>query len=312
MRAAIFDLDGTLAENGYRLHHVTGGKRDWDAFFAAVEDDAVVGPIRDLLFTVSHDYAIIICSGRTASCREATERWLTNNGIGYSELYMRAVGDFRPDHTVKAEMLLAMRDDGYDPWLVVDDRPSVVAMWREQGLTCLQCRATEEFAPTKGALLTIMVGPTGAGKSTWLDWSGHRYGIRPDQVLSSDGIRLELCGDELDQSRNDEVFAALHAVVRARISHGLPTTVDATNIRTKDRKAVAALAGGGPVRYVVIDRPMAEKYRDAYWRANLKDKDGKPFDLIAKHAQTFASNLKDILAGDGLPNVTVVDLRRTA
>lgn len=54
-----------------------------------------------------------------------------------------------------------------------------------------------------------------------------------------------------------------------------------------------------------LDRPMEEKRRDAGWRAELS------FDLLAKHDQTFRSQIGDILAGDGLPNITVVDLRRT-
>lgn len=69
--------------------------------------------------------------------------------------------------------------------------------------------------------------------------------------------------------------------------------------------AVAALSPNGPVRYMVINRPMEEKRRDAEWRAKL------PFDLLEKHEQTFRSQLADILAGDNLPNVTVVDLRKT-
>jgi hypothetical protein len=63
------------------------------------------------------------------------------------------------------------------------------------------------------------------------------------------------------------------------------------------------------VHYVVIDRPMEDKRRNAGWRAEIVGKDGAPFDLISKHDQMFRSQLKDILAGDGLPNVVVVDMR---
>ena len=48
---------------------------------------------------------------------------------------------------------------------------------------------------------------------------------------------------------------------------------------------------------------MEEKRRDGGWRNSL------PIDLLAKHEATFASQLKDILAGDNRPNVEVVDLR---
>jgi hypothetical protein len=60
---------------------------------------------------------------------------------------------------------------------------------------------------------------------------------------------------------------------------------------------------------VVVNRPMALKKRDAGWRANVTMRDGAT--LIEAHEQRFQSQLKDILRGDGLSNVTVVDARMT-
>lgn len=305
----IFDIDGTLADASHRLHYVTAGNRDWDAFFAAMGKDTIVPAIRDLLWLLEDRSHIVLCTGRPDNYREVTKRWLSDNTVPYRELYMRAAGDHRADYVVKAEMLRAMRVDGYKPWLAVDDRPSIVKMWRENGITCLQCREwlDDRSNATKPGLLTLMIGPSGAGKTTWLDTSDARgLGIELNQVVSSDAIRRDLCGDFRDQTRNDEVFAALHAIVRTRVDHGLPTAVDATNLRRKDRMVVVALTPPlAPVRYVVIDRPEAEKRRDAGWRADL------PFDLIARHEQTFRSQLAEILRGDDLPNVEVIDRRRS-
>lgn len=306
INAVIFDIDGTLADASHRLHHVTGDKRDWPAFFAAMGDDPCHEPINDLARAMRHDgNQLVLCSGRPEDYRAVTEAWLLRYEVPWDDLYMRASGDTRPDHVVKAEMLRAMRKDGYEPWLVVDDRPSVVAMWREQGLTCLQCRDWNEAPKVAPGLLTLMVGPSGAGKTTWLyrPENQRAYCFRAEHVVSSDQIRADLCGDFRDQTRNAEVFAALHAVVKARVRVGLPTVVDATNLHRKDRLAVLALSPGGPVRYLVMDRPMEEKRATAGWRAEL------PIDLLAKHDQTFRSQLDDILRGDGLPNVTVIDLR---
>lgn len=313
MRAVIFDIDGTLADASHRIHHVTGGNRDWAAFFSAMADDPIVGPIRDLLYLVyDADIAIVLCSGRPENYRAVTEAWLERYEVSYAALYMRPEGDHRADYIVKAQLLAGMREDGYEPWLAVDDRPSVVAMWRENGIICLQCRDWDERPATTPGLLTIMVGPSGAGKSTWLTGpEATTMGIKARHIISSDQIREDLCGDFRSQERNDDVFAALHAQVKTRLSHGLPAVVDATNLRDKDRVTVASLApAGGAVRYIVLDRPMEQKIRDAGWRAEVKDRDDKPFDLIGKHAQIFASNLKNILSGDGLPNVTVMDLRQ--
>lgn len=48
------------------------------------------------------------------------------------------MGDRRSDVQVKRELLAEIRKDGYEPIVVLDDRSSVVEMWREEKLTCLQ------------------------------------------------------------------------------------------------------------------------------------------------------------------------------
>jgi predicted kinase len=307
-KSVIFDIDGTLADATHRLHHIQNGSRNWDAFFAECGHDPLIEPIRDLAQIFDcQNYKIILVSGRSDKVRGITENWLNANSVPCHELHMRKDGDFRADHIVKAEILDALLDAGNRIAFVIDDRPSVVAMWRERGLTCLQCRDWEEAPPAGPGLLTLMIGTSGAGKSYWLQGDVARsYGIHPSHVLSSDQFRADICGDFRDQTKNDEVFAALHAVAKTRLAHGLPVVIDATNLRRKDRLEAASLAEGGKVRYVVIDRPTEEKRRDAGWRAEL------PFDLIAKHEQTLRSQIADILKGDGQPNIEVFDLRLAA
>jgi predicted kinase len=308
MDTVIFDIDGTLADVSHRRHFVAHGKREWGSFFASMHLDSVNDPVRRLNQMLDGRVAIVLCSGRPEDYRAVTEAWLAQWGVVYHRLYMRSSGDHRADHVIKAELLEIMQADGFEPFLVVDDRPSVVAMWRERGLTCLQCAdwdtdGAESVAP---GLLTIMVGPSGAGKSTWLaSPDAAALGIHHSHIISSDQIRADLSGNFRDQTQNDRVFSALHAQAKARVTHGLPTVIDATNLRRKDRLACVYLAPPtGAVRYIVIDRPMIEKRRDAGWRAELE------VDLISKHQQIFDSQIKDILKGDGLPNVTVMDFRK--
>jgi hypothetical protein len=307
--AAIFDLDGTLAVIDHRLHHVRNGKRDWDSFFAGIGDDALAQPIARILDALVDDAAILLCSGRPEKCRAATVAWLEKHELAYDALYMRADGDHRPDHVVKSQILDGILADGFEPFVVIDDRQSVVDMWRERGLACLQCAPSHQLeglarsAGLGAPVLTLMVGPSGAGKTLWLrsPWA-QDYDIRPPHVISSDEVRTDLCGDFRDQNRNDDVFQAVHSLARARLRNGLPTTIDATHLRRKDRIAAAGIAGGGPVRYVVINRPVEHKLKSAGWRASVPG-------LIEKHEEVFQNNLRWILEGDSLPNVEVVDLR---
>ena len=278
--------------------------------------------ILDAFVTLTDRSHIVLCSGRPERCRADTVAWLTDYEVPHDMLLMRPDGDFRADNIIKSEMLDYLVAEGHQIDLVLDDRPRVISMWRERGLFVLAApwHGDEEPSITPG-VLTLMVGPSGAGKSVWLD-APYREGtvgtshfwIDSPHVISSDQIRQDLCGDFRDQSRNDDVFAALHAVVRARITAGLPACVDATNIRRADRMALIALVPPETqIRYIVIDRPLEEKMRDADWRAEVQSVDkasGKMICLVERHHRTFQAQLKDILRGDGLPNVTVYDLRK--
>ena len=303
MKAIICDIDGTLADCRHRLRHVLpGGKRDWESFFAGMADDNVVYPVRAAVQSLARDYKIVLCSGRPEKYRGVTVKWLDEWCVPFDSLYMRPDNDTRPDHVVKAQLLSGLRKDGFDPFLVIDDRQSVVDMWRDHGLLCMQVAPVDTSAPGT-ARLTLMVGPSGSGKSSWLESAdAWHYGIDFSHVVSSDQIRADLCGDFRDQSKNQEVFAALHAVVKARLKAGLPTVVDATNIRRKDRVSLATLLNVA-VTYIVINRPIEEKRRDGGWRLEVPE-------LLERHEATFQANLKDILRGDNLMNVAVVDLRQ--
>ena len=136
-RVAIFDVDGTLMDINHRRKYVEGEQKDWKKFFELMEFDT----IRDDVFHLAHalhkdGYVIIVCSGRNEKHREITEKQLAFGKLEYQALMMRGDADYRPDWEVKREMLAEIRNSGFDPKISVDDRPSVVSMWRDHGLTC--------------------------------------------------------------------------------------------------------------------------------------------------------------------------------
>lgn len=88
---------------------------------------------------------VLCASGREDRFREFTQQWLMIYGVEpyrYAEsnkgLYMRKAGDNRADYIIKKEILDQIRADGFEPWLVYDDRDQVVQMWRDNGIRCLQ------------------------------------------------------------------------------------------------------------------------------------------------------------------------------
>lgn len=140
MECVIFDIDGTICDLSHRRHHVATKPKNWKAFNEALHLDVPNEPVVRLLNTFADaDHKIVLCSGREAVFREQTEEWLAEHKVAYHALYMRPAKDYRDDGTVKGELLDVILADGWKPWLVIDDRDRVVAMWRARGLTCLQC-----------------------------------------------------------------------------------------------------------------------------------------------------------------------------
>ena len=138
-KIVVFDIDGTLANTEHRKKYVATKPKNWAAWNAAMKDDSVHTDIRDLLDTLRNaGKTIIICSGRGDETRGVTERWLSDNGIRYSALYMRAERDYRQDSIVKTELLDRIREEHGEPYLWIDDRQQVVDAIRAQGVRVLQ------------------------------------------------------------------------------------------------------------------------------------------------------------------------------
>lgn len=144
----IFDLDGTLADITARRAYSArpNGKIDWAKFFDPnnvlmdVPNPAVIAMARIL---ADAGYKIWIFSGRSVVTYQATKEWLLDNGVTYDRLVMRpTLKDMAhmPDNQLKQIWL-----DEYFPGdqksrilCTYDDRDKVIAMWRANGLTCMQ------------------------------------------------------------------------------------------------------------------------------------------------------------------------------
>lgn len=141
--------------------------------------------------------------------------------------------------------------------------------------------------------IVLMIGPSGSGKSTLANQLFPQH-----EIISSDCIRAELCGDFRIQTRNDEVFSEVHRRTEQRITMGQRAVVDATNLKAKDRRFFVDLSArmGVQLYYVVVNRTVDEKLATGGWRLEVNG-------LIQRHDETFRSNLRDILKGDGVATV---------
>ena len=135
---AVFDLDGTIALNEHRQHYVQRpvGEKDWRSFFAACDkDDPYWQVIRTLEVLAATGNRVEIWSGRSAEVIDKTKKWLAEHGLAAIPFRCRPEGDHTPDHVLKKQWL---DESSMKPDVVFDDRDSVVAMWRENGVACFQ------------------------------------------------------------------------------------------------------------------------------------------------------------------------------
>lgn len=139
-KAILVDIDGTLADVEHRVHHVQSETKNWKAFNEGMVFDELNLWCADLIKAMSNEgYKILFITGRSEPYREHTLKWLKENKIEFDDLYMRPTKDQREDFEVKKEIYIDEIKSAYKVLFVVEDRASVVKMWRGIGLVCLQC-----------------------------------------------------------------------------------------------------------------------------------------------------------------------------
>ena len=127
--AIIVDLDGTLA------HHNGRDPYAWELSAQDTVDEVVKGICEQYEDSVD----ILVCSGRPEAGREIYDQWLSYVAdVQVTSMFLRKDDDFRADYIIKKEMYDTDIAPYWDVKFVLDDRNSVVDMWRDIGLKCLQ------------------------------------------------------------------------------------------------------------------------------------------------------------------------------
>ncbi|GAB2869078.1 polynucleotide kinase-phosphatase [Hymenobacter ruber] len=136
--------------------------------------------------------------------------------------------------------------------------------------------------------LIILIGSTGAGKSTFA-----RRLFKPTEIVSSDACRGLVADDENDQSASKDAFELLYYLVAKRLKRGLLTVVDATNVQEEGRKPLVALARQYHVLPVaiVLDVPDAVAQER---NAQRPDRRHLGRHVIASHRQQLRRSLRNL------------------
>ena len=146
-KIVIMDIDGTLANAEHRVHLLPSARPDdprpsdelWQEFFDQAPFDTPNWEIVALNNAMrAAGYDIIVVTGRSERERQMTKNWFNLWNIQWDELHMRSADDKRHDTEVKAEILAELRARGMEVVFAVEDRATVTAMWRANGVRCLQ------------------------------------------------------------------------------------------------------------------------------------------------------------------------------
>lgn len=148
----VFDIDGTLADNAHRMHHLDG-KKEWDAFFAKQHLDEPYQPVIDVLHALANDRpgdAVIIVTARDERFREDSLEWLNKHipWISHDLMFMRPAGDRGNDDVMKVQIIKnwLAANPGYQVGAIFDDRHRIIDAFRNEGWYTFECnQARKEF-----------------------------------------------------------------------------------------------------------------------------------------------------------------------
>lgn len=304
----VFDIDGTLSDPSHRLGLLKKGA--YDLFHSKCHLDQPLGATSLTRLLHHRDMpAIVLVTARPETYMHETRGWLALQGVRYELMLMRQKEDFRPGAVIKREMFEKLRDLGYNVLLALEDQDDICEMLRAMYVPVMQVKGHDiparTYAQPGYTLLYLMVGPVCAGKTWFAERGNFQHSSDTEGIrLSSDDFRIAITGSREDGSADAQVFHTMKATAKAIMSGNIPVIYDATNCRKKDRMDAAYLTPpGSRCKYVVIDRPLEVK---------LRNRGTVPEEMVRDYHEIFQENLTDILDGDDLDFVDVLDVREKA
>lgn len=137
--AAVFDLDGTLADDGHRRKHVETKKKDFNLYYSLMPQDKPKAEVFKLLdMCQKQGMAIVILTGRPEKYREETMMWLAKHRVQYDLLEMRGDNDFRKAAVMKGEVFEKRLKPYYTVKIAFDDDAHIIDMFRSNGVEAVR------------------------------------------------------------------------------------------------------------------------------------------------------------------------------
>jgi phosphoglycolate phosphatase-like HAD superfamily hydrolase len=135
--AVVFDMDGVLSDASTRQHYLDWPMHDWDAFFEACGDDALIDEVARLLEVIDDSHRIVLLTARPLWVQQQTLAWLARYELRWDLLIMRQRGDYQASRTFKRGAVNDLRAHGFDLRLAFEDDRRNVEMFHAAGIPCI-------------------------------------------------------------------------------------------------------------------------------------------------------------------------------
>lgn len=134
----ILDLDNCISDDGWRIPRIRwddpNPSRRYDEYHSLCGFDQTGN--QDIYERTVH--GIIILTARPNSVYWITVEWLRRAGIVAEQILMREENQHGPSVELKRDQLLSLPKFGIplsDIWMAYDDRPDVVEMYKDHGIS---------------------------------------------------------------------------------------------------------------------------------------------------------------------------------
>ncbi len=133
----VFDMDGVLSDAAGRQHHLDRPYRDWESFFEACGDDALIDEVARLLDVIDEGHRVVLLTARPVRVRRQTLGWLERYDLRWDLLIMRDAGDYGAARDFKRWTVAELRASGFDLRLAFEDDRRNVDMFHAEGVPCI-------------------------------------------------------------------------------------------------------------------------------------------------------------------------------
>lgn len=134
--------------------------------------------------------------------------------------------------------------------------------------------------------IVVLIGPLQCGKTTWA--INH---FQKHEIISATDIRAELCGDHNNHTMNHYVWDELYRRTELKISLGQRVVIDATNLKSRDRKGFYDISEKYGVELIYVN-PILNPLSNRLGSDFISRED------IEKSNNVYLNSLHEIQSGD--------------